>query len=278
MPVVVAYLLAMPVMADDPGSLCTIGQKCFVVHGALACTPDCNCSCESTNCVCENACNPCQVPGGTDCCGNPEEILHCTSGKVPSSDLKSCVSDPCQVTAVTGRWKQQFSIAAPTTITFKHGTSKKNDYTKTTTWSDEVSSTVKSSFQISGFGVTADVSAKVAVQTSDQYSEEWQMDDEEDFQVAFSQDDVGKFVWQFEFAVGDACESGANPLSKEYSLSAGAWDEPCCVPGFCTDAPACHSCHTAEYMLAGADQSYCKVAFINTKHANTSVFESTVLI
>lgn len=184
----------------------------------------------------------------------------------PHSDWDFFLFDPCAVSSVSGKWQAQFTVAAPTTITFKHGTTKTESLTKTTTWSGEVTTHVESDFKIFGFGGTASVDAKVGLSVANTYQSEWSMNTEEDFQVGFQQDDVGKYVWQFQFAVDDACESGAQSVTKEYALTAGAWEEPCCIPGYCVDAPQCNTCHEEQFLIPGAEKPRCKVAKPDSKN------------
>lgn len=268
-------IVLVGVVAPSVANKCIVGQKCFTPANCYACTSDCACEGfngsvpngfmqSGPNCVCPIDCNACEFVGGDCCAGDPQGILHCATGKFPTADKHSCIDDPCEVTSVTGKWHAQFTIAAPTTITFKHGTTKTNEHTKTTTWNGEVTSHVESDLKIFGFGGKASVDVKAGGEIANQCSDEWQTNDEEDFAVAFAQEDVGKFVWQFQFAIDDSCESGAEPITKEYALTAGAWEEPCCIPGYCVDAPQCNVCHTEEYMIQGAEKPRCAVA--NSTH------------
>merc|ERR1719503_112191 len=97
---------------------------------------------------------------------------------------------------------------------FHHGTAKSKTETKTEAWSNEVSTHVEAGFKVFGFGTKTSVDSQVGSNVSNINSQEWTMNEEEDFQIVFPESDVGKFVWQFQFAVDDTCLSGSQPMTK----------------------------------------------------------------
>jgi len=75
------------------------------------------------------------------------------------------------------------------------------------------------------------------------------MNVQQGFKIAFTESQVGKYVWQFHYEVDDSCHHHEIPFSKHYVLSDGLWEPPCCIPGYAVDAPFSRLCHSEEALI-----------------------------
>lgn len=166
---------------------------------------------------------------------------------------------PCTATDVKGHWEYQFTVAGATTQKWSHGTHKTESNTKTQAWDESVTTTVSQGFSLVGNGGSVQISGTVAHQTSQTFQSEWGTSDTQEFDVTFDKSDVGKAAWQFVFSPTDSCGNAVTSLTKEFALTEGQFRQPCCVPGWATDAPAYKSCSTQDAMIANGEAEGCKV-------------------
>lgn len=171
-----------------------------------------------------------------------------------------CARRSCLASSVQGQWQQRYVIAAPTKETWKHGTQKRNEESKTEDWSESVSAKVSQSWSLFGAEGSVEITGTYAHQTSSTYSSEWTTSDEHTFEITWSEEQVGKQSWQFVFFTSDSCQHEEQTLVQDFAVTEGAWRPPCCVPGFATDMPAYTTCHSADVMVRGGQQHGCKVA------------------
>jgi len=166
--------------------------------------------------------------------------------------------DECAAENVLGSWHPKFSVASATTATLTYGVSKTDSRTTTQEWNTQVSTKATSSVQVSAFGVTAgggaEVGSSIGMSRTNQYSESWTVSQTEEFSVTFDGDDAGKYLWQFEFDIDDTCLGGEQTTTRAFAITAGAFEEPCCVPGYCVDGPNCGACFSSEFMFANPDR------------------------
>jgi len=164
---------------------------------------------------------------------------------------------PCTAKAVTGKWKYKFTVVAPTTQKWSHGTEKTDTRTKTEEWEESVTATVSQGWSLFGNDGSVEISGTIAHSTSEGYSSEWSTSESEEFQVEFKEDAVGKVTWQFVFSPADSCGNRLNSVTKEYALTEGMWRPPCCVPGWSVDAPVYKTCHSREAMVKNGEALGC---------------------
>merc|ERR1712228_112467 len=131
---------------------------------------------------------------------------------------------------------------------------------KTEEWSESVTVTVQQGWSLDGNAGSASISSTIGHKTANTYSNEWSTSTEHDFSVSFGKEDVGKAAWQFRFSPKDSCGHTEETLTKEFALPENAAREPCCVPGYATDAPAYKTCTSQDVMVKGGLAAGCSVA------------------
>jgi hypothetical protein len=199
---------------------------------------------------------------GRMCQGND-----CSHAPVPPQRDPCCasrMSGNCCVGDVNGSWKPMFSIATNMTYEVEVGTEKSDTKTQTDQWNQEVSTTVSLDLSVSGFGVSSSVgtssSCTIGQSMTQSYSSTWTTNEREKRTAEFGNENVGKFIWQFEFDMDDPClGSNNNAKAFEFAITQSALVEPCCIPGFAVDIPTYSACCTQEYLLANADE-HCQLA------------------
>jgi len=157
---------------------------------------------------------------------------------------KKCPTEPqsCLANTTTGHWQYRYTIPASVTETWKHGTTKKHSESTTEAWDESVSAAVKAGFKFKGIGVDATVTSEVKHQFSQTYSKEWSTTDEHDFQVTWSEKDIGQASWQFVVDELDSCDHQEETLLQEFAITPNRLSEPCCLPGYSFDAPYYTKC------------------------------------
>jgi hypothetical protein len=164
-------------------------------------------------------------------------------------------STDCSANAASGDWISHEVIQGEVKYTMEHGTAKKHSESKTNEWSKSVTSTVGAKFSFA----SASVSTKIAHDTSSSYSNEWSSSTTTKYSVTFPNSDSGKQLWQYVININDDCSHNERTMTKDYALTAGRFQKPCCPAGYGAgdhkqDYQACHSpakkaswCSSAEY-------------------------------
>lgn len=165
---------------------------------------------------------------------------------------------PCRANHVKGKWQYRYTIAGATTETWKHGTMKTHSESKTEEWSKSVSISVSEGFELDGESSSIKVDTSISHKVSQTYTNEWSVNDEVDFSVAFGSSDVGRAAWQFVFDEHDTCSHSERTVTREFALTATAASMPCCIPGYATDAPHYKTCVSHRAVVPGAHD--CTVA------------------
>jgi len=120
----------------------------------------------------------------------------------------------CTAQMVKGYWVQHGTIAAPVTETWKYGTTKSHSESKTEKWSESVSATVQQGWSLYGADGSISITGSYAHETSISYSSAWTINTEQDYQITWGEDNVGKTSWQFQFEPTDSCQHVENTLVK----------------------------------------------------------------
>jgi hypothetical protein len=170
--------------------------------------------------------------------------------------------DGCFVTSpddVIGQWTVHATIPGAVTETWKHGTSKKHTESKSDEWSMSATRTVTRGFKFEEFSAESKIESSISRSISNSYSSEWGVNDEYDWTIQWSQSDIGKTAWQFQFAFTDTCNHEETTRAQEFAVTEGAFRPPCCLPGYATDAPAYLTCVSKDYMIPNGDDYGCKV-------------------
>jgi len=157
---------------------------------------------------------------------------------------KKCPAEPqaCRANATTGHWQYRYTIPGAVTETWRHGTTKTYSESKTDEWSESVSVAVDAGFKFLGVGVDTTVTTEFSHQFSQTYSNEWSTTDEHDFQVTWSEKDIGRASWQFVVNELDTCGHQEESLLREFAITPNRLSEPCCLPGYSFDAPYYTKC------------------------------------
>jgi len=170
-----------------------------------------------------------------------------------------CLAD-CKANLVQGVWMGRFSIAGPIAETFKWGTQKQYSSSTTSTWSSSVTSSVEAGIDIKGFAsAKASVGSDIGSELAQNDEQTWTANQEFDFQITFDGTEVGKYVWQFSYNITDTCTHEEHTVTKEYTLSRGLFEPPCCVPGYNLDAPYSRVCYSNETLIYKAGEYNCTV-------------------
>jgi hypothetical protein len=171
-----------------------------------------------------------------------------------TSDPQNCPPPPpppCTANHVKGHWEYQYMIAAPTTETWMHGTSKSHSESQTETWSNSVTITVSEGFELEGEKSSIQVATTISHAVAQAYSNEWSESTQQTWGISFGDSAVGKAAWQFKFEETDSCGHVENTLIREYALTPDAATPPCCVPGYTHDAPAYTRCTSQDALVPG---------------------------
>jgi len=173
-------------------------------------------------------------------------------------ESKQCPDAPkpvCAVNKSNGKWSYRHTITAPTTETWRHGTERTHEESKVRTWTSSVSTSVSVGFVhwcpglAMGGGVGVTVTGETAYEVSQKFSDEWSTHEEEEFQIHWTEEHVGRASWQFIFTHVDTCKREETTATQEFALTLNGRDEPCCLPGFAADAPFYKICLSEEAMI-----------------------------
>merc|ERR1712080_106872 len=117
-------------------------------------------------------------------------------------------------------------------------------------WSRSLTATVGAGFEAKGVGFSAEVSREVAEAVAEAVTDSLTATQTHEIQYEYTEDNIGKTLWQFVFAPEDSCHNQEIVITKEIALTEGAFREPCCLPGWALDAPAYTQCATADSLIS----------------------------
>lgn len=182
----------------------------------------------------EVACGACQSSKAADCMGGYMQV-------------KCCSVNPFKV---VGMWESQFDIIAPTDQALEHGTHKETAYSKTSTWSSTVTSSVKAGLNVKGLSTEVSISKEDSEEYVNNYHKEWTVSDKISFTVHFQEQDVGKHVWQWVFVITDAEGEVTTTLTRDYAITESKTQPPKCEPGYSTSAvkKTYQECENGHYL------------------------------
>jgi len=172
-----------------------------------------------------------------------------------------CPIEPrnCTVNRSTSQWQYRYTISGSVTETWKHGTSKRHEESKTETWDESMTISVSQSFGFLGMGGEITITGSLAHSTAREFQDEWSTTDEQEFSVTWDKSDIGKASWQFIWNEFDTCSHEEHTKTREFAVTANRLDEPCCLPGYATDAPHYKVCLSEEVMVANGKDHGCSV-------------------
>lgn len=172
-----------------------------------------------------------------------------------------CFQTGCQATSVKGEWVPHGGqIVSVGSEKWSTGTSYEHSESKTEDWKESVSVKVSQDWTLFGNAGSVEITGTIAHDTSETYASSWSTTSSHSYEVDYTSDMIGKQAWQFQFSPSDSCghtETGDVPAM---AITAGAFQPPCCVPGYATDAPTYKVCHSADSMIYNGATFGCSVA------------------
>merc|ERR1712127_810106 len=180
--------------------------------------------------------NKCKSECNNAASGHDDWVKDCKNG------CNYWQSGDCSASNANGDWIAHEVIQAEVTYTYQHGTAKKHTESKSKEWSQSVTTAVTSKFEFGSVSVSNEIGHK----TVDSYSNEWSSNSLSSYQVTFKDKDDGKQLWQYVINIKDDCTHTEETFTRDYALTAGKWQKPCCPPGYggqghTTDYQSCHS-------------------------------------
>jgi len=124
------------------------------------------------------------------------------------------------------------------------------------------------------------ISTTISQTISSTFEHDFSVTQEETHTVDWTADQVGKVAWRFVFDIKDDCDYSENTMTQEFALTPNADIQPCCLPGYATDAPSYMTCVNQDSMMANGEQFGCKVATnitTTTMPATTTAVKTTTM-
>ena len=187
-----------------------------------------------------------------------DERFHVALSLNSCTGLGQPLSFHCSAQTVKGYWHYRYTIPTDSTETWKHGTTKKYDYSKTEEWSQSISFKVETSLKVEGFGSGGvSVGPTIGHKFAEDYGQEWSVNQEYDITVHWPAEDIGKASWQFVVDMKDSCDHKERALLREFAVTPNREREPCCLPGYGVDMPYYTQCLSKEYLMPNAEKHGC---------------------
>lgn len=177
-------------------------------------------------------------------------------------DIYMCFKRGCKATEVTGQWMPHGLIIGNITEEWTHGTSKTYSESKTESWSNSVTMTAKAGFKFSdGNTAGVEVSTTLSHKMTNSYSSEWMTSDTYKFSINWAEKYENMFSWQFYIIPTDSCGHIETTMLNQFAITEGAWQQPCCLPGYSADKDKAHyqKCVSKESMIANGEKNNCEV-------------------
>lgn len=172
-----------------------------------------------------------------------------------------CFSRGCKATKVTGQWVTHGGqIASTGEESWTYGTDYTHSESETESWSNSVTKSVNLGFSFKGVTGGVDISGTISHEISLSYSYSWSTTTSDTYQVDFDKSMIGKQPWQFQFTPYDSCGHAEVSAAKALAITEGAYQPPCCLPGYAKDAPAYKTCVSADAMIPNGTAYGCTVA------------------
>lgn len=154
-----------------------------------------------------------------------------------------------------GQWVMISESSGKQQVTFTEGVVRSYTVSDTITWGSQVTASVKAGFNLQTVSGEVAVTGQISETLANSYSQAFSMSSTTSFQYAF---DAG-VVWQWQWVSHEACGSSTF-MGKDLVLTNGAYDAPCCVPGWFQNISNPHGdCHPT---LEGKIFSFCSGAWI----------------
>jgi len=172
-----------------------------------------------------------------------------------------CFSRGCKATKVTGQWVTHGGqIASTGEESWTYGTDYTHSESETESWSNSVTKSVNLGFSFKGVSGSVDISGTKSHEISLSYSYSWSTTTSDTYSVDFDKSMIGKQPWQFQFTPYDSCGHTEVSAAKALAITEGAYQPPCCLPGYAKDAPAYKTCVSADAMIPNGTAYGCTVA------------------
>merc|ERR1711977_203454 len=139
---------------------------------------------------------------------------------------------PCTATNVTGQWEFQQTLVGAVVVKLTEGTQKKYSQSKTSGWSNSVTTQVKQAWEFFGEEGSITVTGQMASSTSETYSNEWSTSTTQEVDHNFDDKYSGRALWQFVFHTTDTCGHTETTMNINFAVTNSRAQPPCCVPGY----------------------------------------------
>lgn len=172
-----------------------------------------------------------------------------------------CFQRGCRATSVVGRWvPHNGQIFTTGSEVWSKGMRYQHSESKTVGWKESVTYKASEGWTYEGDSGSVEVSTTIAQETSTTYSSAWSTTSTHSYQVDYTSDMIGRQAWQFQFVVTDSCTHVETGYVAAMAVTTGAFQPPCCVPGYAVDAPTYKVCHSTDSMIFNGTQHGCSVA------------------
>jgi hypothetical protein len=134
-----------------------------------------------------------------------------------------------------------------------------------TEWSNSLTTSVSAGFEAKAFSFSAEVSQEVSKTVANSVTDSISTSQAHEIQFEYTDAHIGKTLWQFEFETMDSCYNEETISLREMAFTEGADPnhEPCCAPGWASDAPAYTQCYAGGLI---SDNPFCTVVGENDEY------------
>jgi hypothetical protein len=180
--------------------------------------------------------------------------------------LASPPPSSCKVSQLTGQWVWKDVVSTDTSETWSYGCSWKHEESQTKEWQESLSVTIKQGWEFMGAEGGIEITGSMAEKTTNSVVDAMEKDSQHTTTKHFTEDDMDKSVWQFQFSTIDSCDNREDGNAPVLVTTRNHKWMPCCLPGYATDHFQA-VCSEAAAMIPGGKEQGCRVASeVTTTH------------
>lgn len=180
----------------------------------------------------------------------------CSGGANPDCQgqyfATQCCSESTDVMKVTGSWTKGAYSSGPQTISYSKGTTISHTTATTATLGSSITASVEAGCEVEGVGEKESISSTISSSLAQMDQNSFSTSLTQGYSTTLPAGQVWQWVWDSELNRGSA-----HTLGKALVCTQGAYDRPCCLPGYFANATqptgACHD-GTPNLCKLGADQ------------------------
>lgn len=159
----------------------------------------------------------------------------------------------CMAQMVSGKWVGHGALMSRESESWTYGIQVAHQESNREEWRLSATSSVRQGWKLLGVNSSVAISGSLAHQTSEAWSDAWEVGKDRSISLVHEATDTGKYAWKFVFTFTDSCGHTEHAILRDVAITAGAWQEPCCIPGFAMDAPYYRTCHIEKAMIPGVE-------------------------